>query len=283
MLYQFCRGDYVVLSDILSPIGDPVIKQLYNENYGKIGLVRYASAMHSKAEVIFSDVPYISEVDVIYLKYIGRRKEWPLNTRQFPEPSMTITDRAIMGDQMPVATIIFDKELGVINEYCRFRDNSVTKISPDYLIEYGDPEIRKYYRVYDYILKRVGKLVDDEGNVYRKSYGFSPGSIYIDELDLARVTNTNTNSKKGESTMKNTNKKLAMPTPIKQVIFNGPATIVYWKDGGKTVVKCQEGAVNDPEKGFAMAVARHYFCDILGLSRYDGIFKKYLPKEKKEN
>lgn len=82
--------------------------------------------------------------------------------------------------------------------------------------------------------------------------------------------------------MKNTNKKPTPSNPIKQVIFNGPATIVYWKDGIKTIVKCQEGAVNDPEKGFAMAVARHYFCDILGMSRYDGIFKKYLPKEMKE-
>lgn len=87
---------------------------------------------------------------------------------------------------------------------------------------------------------------------------------------------------KGESTMKNTNKKPTPQNPIKQVIFNGPATIVYWKDGCKTVVKCQEGALNDPEKGLAMAVARHYFCDILRMSRYDGIFKKYLPKETKE-
>ena len=82
--------------------------------------------------------------------------------------------------------------------------------------------------------------------------------------------------------MKNTSNKLTPSNPIEQVIFNGPATIVYWKDGCKTIVKCQEGAVNDPEKGFAMAVARHYFCDILGMSRYDGIFKKYLPKETKE-
>ena len=43
-----------------------------------------------------------------------------------------------------------------------------------------------------------------------------------------------------------------------------------------------QSAVNDHEKGLAMAVARHYLCDILGMSRYDGIFKKYLPKETKE-
>lgn len=271
MLYQFCRGDYVVLSDIPSPIGDPIIEQLYYDNYGKIGLVRSAPPLLTKAEVIFSDAPYISEVNVKYLKCVGRRKEWPFNTRRFPEPSMTITDRAIMGDHIPVETIIFDKELDVINEYCRFRDGSAIKIPPDCLIEYGDPEIRKYFKVYDGILKDI-----------RKSYGFGPGSIYIDELDLTRATNANTNSIKGETTMKNTNKKPVLPDSIKQVIFNGPATIVYWKDGSKTVVRCQEGAVNDPEKGLAMAVARHYFCDILGMSRYDGIFKKYLPKEKEE-
>lgn len=40
---------------------------------------------------------------------------------------------------------------------------------------------------------------------------------------------------------------------VKKVIFNDPATIVYWKDGTKTVVKCQHGDDFDSEKGFAMA------------------------------
>ena len=40
---------------------------------------------------------------------------------------------------------------------------------------------------------------------------------------------------------------------VKKVIFNDPATIVYWKDGTKTVVKCQKGDDFDSEKGFAMA------------------------------
>ena len=40
---------------------------------------------------------------------------------------------------------------------------------------------------------------------------------------------------------------------VKKVIFNDPATIVYWKDGTKTVVKCQKGDDFDLEKGFAMA------------------------------
>lgn len=43
---------------------------------------------------------------------------------------------------------------------------------------------------------------------------------------------------------------------IKDVIFATPATIVYWSDGSKTVVKCSEKDVFDPEKGLAMAIAK---------------------------
>lgn len=43
---------------------------------------------------------------------------------------------------------------------------------------------------------------------------------------------------------------------IKNVIFNDPATIVFWSDGTKTVVKCGDGDIFDPEKGLAMAIAK---------------------------
>ena len=42
---------------------------------------------------------------------------------------------------------------------------------------------------------------------------------------------------------------------IDRVIFNDPATIVFWKDGTKTVVKAQDEKF-DPEKGLAMAISR---------------------------
>lgn len=41
----------------------------------------------------------------------------------------------------------------------------------------------------------------------------------------------------------------------KRIIRNGPATIVFWKDGTKTVVKCHDEDY-DPEKGLAMALCR---------------------------
>ena len=42
---------------------------------------------------------------------------------------------------------------------------------------------------------------------------------------------------------------------IKKVIFNAPATIVYWQDGTKTVVKANNEPF-DREKRLAMAIAK---------------------------
>lgn len=63
---------------------------------------------------------------------------------------------------------------------------------------------------------------------------------------------------------------------IQRVVFNDPATIVFWKDGTKTVVKCQNGEPFDPEKGLAMAIAKKVFGN---KGNYNEIFKRYLPKE----
>lgn len=46
---------------------------------------------------------------------------------------------------------------------------------------------------------------------------------------------------------------------IKKVIFHKPATIVYWDDGSKTVVKVNKGERWDKEKGLAMAIIKKKF------------------------
>ncbi len=60
---------------------------------------------------------------------------------------------------------------------------------------------------------------------------------------------------------------LALNTPagkklpeIKSVLYHKPATIIFWKDGTKTVVKAQNKEKYDKEKGFVMA----YLKKILG-------------------
>lgn len=63
---------------------------------------------------------------------------------------------------------------------------------------------------------------------------------------------------------------------IKNVIFNDPATIVFWEDGTKTVVKCQDGDEFDPEKGLAMAIVKKAYRN---KGSYCNKLKKWLPKE----
>ena len=63
---------------------------------------------------------------------------------------------------------------------------------------------------------------------------------------------------------------------IKNVIFNDPATIVFWEDETKTVVKCQDGDEFDPEKGLAMAIAKKAYGN---KGNYCNKMKKWLPKE----
>lgn len=63
---------------------------------------------------------------------------------------------------------------------------------------------------------------------------------------------------------------------IKDVIFNDPATIVFWADGTKTVVKCQDDDIFDPEKGLAMAITKKALGN---KGNYCNVFRKWLPKE----
>ena len=76
-----------------------------------------------------------------------------------------------------------------------------------------------------------------------------------------------------------TAKSVSAPS-IKKVIFNYPATIVLWSDGSKTVVKCQDGDIYDPEKGLAMAISKKALGN---KGNYCNEFKKWLPEEEEED
>lgn len=71
---------------------------------------------------------------------------------------------------------------------------------------------------------------------------------------------------------------------IKNVIFNDPATIVFWTDGTKTVVKCQEDDEFDPEKGLTMAITKKVYGN---KGSYCNVIKKwcdpYHEKQKEKN
>ena len=71
-----------------------------------------------------------------------------------------------------------------------------------------------------------------------------------------------------------TNNNVALPE-IVRVIHNDPATIVIWKDGTKTIVKCNREDY-DPEKGLAMAISKKALGN---KGNYFDVFKEWLPDE----
>ena len=62
--------------------------------------------------------------------------------------------------------------------------------------------------------------------------------------------------------------KVDIPGMIDRVIFNDPATIIYWKDGSKTVVKRSDDDVWDSEKGFCMAVIKKLYGNTSFIKRF---------------
>ena len=64
---------------------------------------------------------------------------------------------------------------------------------------------------------------------------------------------------------------------IDHVIFSGPATIVFWTDGDKTIVKCTEDDEYSYEVGIAMATLKKIFGSSYSTYRHD--VRKAIDKE----
>ena len=79
-------------------------------------------------------------------------------------------------------------------------------------------------------------------------------------------------------TNKITQKTESVPVPVRAII-NRPATILFWPDGTKTVVKCQDGDRFDPEKGVAMAMLKKY---LGGTGRYNDVLRNLVGDKSAE-
>lgn len=95
------------------------------------------------------------------------------------------------------------------------------------------------------------------------------------EKTIADETEGGKNMNRKETTNKSNRKSPDFRGFIKKVKFNPPATIVFWTDDTKTVVKCN-GEDYDPEKGLAMCISKKFLGD---KGNYYEVFKKWLPKE----
>ena len=105
---------------------------------------------------------------------------------------------------------------------------------------------------------------------YKQSYGDKPFFSILANVDTSDIRARLSYDDIEEAPNRGFNPNiLGKSLTIKKVIYNGPATIVLWDDGTKTVVKCKEGDPYSPEAGFALAVLKR-------LTGND--FHKYLRK-----
>ena len=69
-----------------------------------------------------------------------------------------------------------------------------------------------------------------------------------------------------------------------RVIFNDPATIVYWNDGTKTVVKCSDNEEFSEEFGLAMSFVKKMCPNRSKFLKYvEKAYRKPIPKEKTDS
>lgn len=160
----------------------------------------------------------------IYSRMLRKMSETSMSTKTVNETYKYLADKPAIHpirskdwDGFRAKTIVLDEW----NEYCR-RDVEVTK------------DLNKRFE--DMPLKFNCDFKNTIGKVVKVEHHDKGVKIYF------RI-----NKKVKESMRK-------IPF-IKNVIFNEPATIVFWTDDTKTVVKCQNEKF-DPEKGLAMAIAK---------------------------
>ena len=125
-------------------------------------------------------------------------------------------------------------------------------------------------------------LIDCPRLVHTYTFKELPNTYTFKPIDIdSTFSSYPTTDKKEEAkkpvdsfeTKQNTNRRVK----IKDVIFSDPATVVFWSDGTKTVVKTRGGEKYDKEKGLAMAIVKK----ITGnTGNYYNIFKEWCGDEK---
>lgn len=140
-----------------------------------------------------------------------------------------------------------------------------------------DFDSRDYDLIFGVKIGRIYPMGDIYGIVIRYAYNIVPTKIVLKRRNTLKNA---INSVYGlNSALRDVRNNQDL---IKDVICNNPATIVYWVDGTKTVVKAHNEKF-DPEKGLAMAICKRFLGSNESGSNFNNIFKKWLPEQKESN
>lgn len=106
-------------------------------------------------------------------------------------------------------------------------------------------------------IEGTGKISDAH---YNDAYSYALDTIYGASSQAERITEVAEQKAKNLKDFKNRFFGGYRIPEVREILYNGPATIVFWEDNTKTVVKVQPGEeYYDPDKAFAMAVCKKLF------------------------
>ena len=281
-------------SEIMQTQGNK-INTLYQIAGERVGRVIYVNKYRlGEADVVFDHMDHISRVDTKYLEWLCMDDHYSnvapgdyltfSSGRNYKVLHLVICKYI----SLPGYYVIYECDYGTRIPYTfTLKENNVTPGERN-VVDYTDLTsiakglLNSYYGMHSFKDREPTECKCSKSNAI--GYGFRHATIYselftIDKNETDKMCSIDTfDIIKEMQKMKKSIKK-PVTNPIEKVIFNPPATIVFWKDGSKTVVKAQ-GDIFNPETGLAMAISRHYLCDVCGLERYDGVFNRYLPKDK---
>ena len=155
-----------------------------------------------------------------------------------------------------------EEELRVWNQWC-FKKYAPTVTTNRLIIKSND------IKEDDNMMNN--EIYDKMMNIYKKYM-----TIATEDLITSNKTETKAKTKAKD--------KIKTKLSIQKVIFDDPATIVYWKDGTKTVVKTCKGDHFSEEAGLALCISKKLLGDDFH-SEFKTIVKnatKLNSKEKKE-
>ena len=124
-------------------------------------------------------------------------------------------------------------------------------------------------------------FIDCPKLVHTYTFKELPNTYTFKPIDIDITLSSRPTTAKKEETKKpvdsfETKQSTNRRVKIKDVIFSDPATVVFWNDNTKTVVKTRGGEKYDKEKGLAMAIIKK----ITGnAGSYYNIFKEWCGDE----
>lgn len=105
-----------------------------------------------------------------------------------------------------------------------------------------------------------------------------PGSCDIDPEMIRHIANAHDTGKESALFHPGFSPETGTRAEVEpdRIIFNDPATVVFWNDGTKTVVKCTKGDAFSPAAGFALC----YMKKTMGEKAYKETLKLVYEEEK---